>query len=137
MKRSAIARTSGVKKKRGTSAAKEKAKATKLWGEYIHKRDVVCRFCGRADGKLDAHHVLIRTFSSTRTDENNGVLLCYRDHQLMHSDSLEAVRFYVREFGGDDYLALRQKAYDGVGGKYPASFWVDEQRRLQKLLEEL
>lgn len=126
-----------VKKKRGTSAAKEKARADKAWGAYIHARDKVCQYCGKADGKLDAHHIMIRSFSATRTDEACGVLLCFQHHQLMHSDAMAAFNFYLGRLGEEGYDVLRRKAYDGVGGKYPASWWISERLRLEALLAEV
>lgn len=130
-----------VKKKRSTEAAKLKAKATQLWGQYIHARDRVCAACGKTDGKLDAHHIVVREFNATRTDETNGVLLCSSHHQMsresVHQDPHFAVCLYTRLLGVDGYAALRAKAYDGVNGKFGVDFWRGEIARLSALLESV
>lgn len=128
-----------VKRKRGTSAARERAKALTLWGRYIHLRDVYCQYCGKADGQLQAHHIIRKEFNATRTAEENGVLLCgWTCHRkVMHEDAFAAVQFYTRLLGVEGYEALRQKAYDGKDAKYPVSFWREEIERLSKLLEGL
>ncbi len=120
-----------VAKKRKPKSAK--ARADELWGAVIHLRDDRCRFCGKRDGKLDAHHVMIRSFLATRTDTNNGLLLCWpRCHQdIAHGDPTAAVNHYSRIYGLDGYNALRAKAYDGRGKKYPESFWRAEVERLE------
>jgi hypothetical protein len=122
-------------KRKPPTAAALKRKATKLWGEYVHLRDRVCQVCGKADGKLDAHHVMVRTFQATRADPANGVLVCYRDHQMLHSDPMTAVAFYTERFGAQGYFDLRNKAYSGVSQKYTASFWQAAIDELEELLE--
>lgn len=122
------------KAKRGTSTAALKRDALKAWGAYIHARDQVCQYCGKADGKLDAHHIMIRSFAATATDEGNGVLLDFQHHQLMHSDPMKAVIFYTKLLGQEGYEALRLKAYNGKDQRYPASFWKAECERLSGLL---
>jgi hypothetical protein len=128
-----------LKRKSGTSVAKEKAKATKLWGQYIHARDEVCQVCGGGDGKLDAHHIIVREFNATRTDELNGMLVhAFPCHQsVLHGDPFRAVQIYTERLGVEGYKLLREKAYNGRLGKYPASYWRDETERLSKLLGEL
>jgi hypothetical protein len=125
----------GVRAQRAGQPAALKRRATALWGEFIHRRDVVCQVCGKASGKLDAHHVMVRQFNATRTYEANGVLACFQDHQKLHSDPHFAVCFYTERFGELGYEALRRKAYDGVAGKYPASFWKAEIERLERALD--
>lgn len=124
-----------LKAKRGTSAAAAKRKADAVWSEFVKARDGRCLVCGRTEGRLNAHHVLIRSFNATRTDDMNGVTACFHCHQdKLHGDPAFAVAFYTRHYGQDVYEALRRKAYDGVGGKYPASFWQSEHERLRDLL---
>lgn len=144
MKRSAMPRatkpmTRGkpLAKKRGTSTAALKRKATTLWGQYVHARDVYCQRCGKGDGKLDAHHVLIKEFSMTRADPHNGVLLCFKCHGLMHSDPQEALIFYSRRYGIDGYQALRELAYSGSGRVMRAEHWQTAIDRLLALLEDV
>lgn len=127
------------KVKRAKTAGQLRKEATIAWGRYIHARDVFCQFCGKAGGKLDAHHLVPRERNATRTDENNGVLLCaYPCHKTyMHGDPFLAVQFYTRRLGVEGYQALRDKAYDGINSKYPVSYWRDECARLSALLEAL
>lgn len=89
-----------LKPKRGTTTAALKRKATTLWGEYVHARDAeTCQRCGRTDGRMNAHHVMVREFAMTRADPDNGVLLDKKCHDLMHDDPHEAIIFYVRGRG--------------------------------------
>lgn len=124
-------------KKRKPKTAK--ARADELWGAVIHLRDDCCRFCGKRDGKLDAHHVMIRSFLATRADPANGLLLCWpRCHQdIAHGDPIVAVNHYERIFGHEGYEALRAKAYAGRGAKYPEAFWRERVEALQAELVQL
>lgn len=57
-----------------------------LWGMVIHNRDSECKWCGKSDGKLDAHHIHGRGLF-VRWDSRNGLLLCYRCHNFrIHTD---------------------------------------------------
>lgn len=108
------------------------AQADTLWGAIIHLREDRCQFCGKRDGKMDAHHVLLRRFKATRTDTTNGVLVCFRCHQdVAHGDSWEAVKHYERILGHETYQALRDRAKAGVGAKYPESFWRERVAALE------
>lgn len=114
------------------------ARADELWGAIIHLRFDRCCFCGKPAhaGKMDAHHVCVRSFKATRTDENNGLLLCWpKCHQdVAHGDPFAAVVHYTRIFGVDGYKALRDKAQAGV--KANAAFWHSEVARLERVLAE-
>lgn len=89
-------------------------RADRLWGELIHLRDRCCQFCGKRDGKLDAHHICVRTFKATRFEPDNGILLCFRCHQdIAHGDPFTAVLHYER-LRGDRYRELREQAYAGA-----------------------
>ena len=126
----------GVKKKRATTAAELKRAADKAWGTYIHQRDQACRICGKADGKLDAHHIMPRTFAATRADPTCGIIVCFRCHRYVcHGpDPFAAVLEYERILGHDGYRALREKAYSGV--KANKDFWADRVLELAALLKE-
>ncbi len=126
-------------KPKKVSATAAKNRATETWSRYIHARDKWCQLCGKPDGVLNAHHILPKKhFTAVRTDEANGVLLCYRCHDRMHNgDSMEAVRFYTRLLGLNLYKALQTKALAGQGQKYPADFWIAERARLSQKLAEL
>jgi len=90
-------------------------RADRLWGELIHLRDRdVCQFCGKVDGKVDAHHILPRTFKATRWMADNGIIVCFRCHQdVAHGDPWAAVLHYER-LRGTRYLELREQAYAGA-----------------------
>lgn len=135
LKRSELKRGKPLKAKRGTSTAAKKRRAVQLWGEYVHARDIYCQRCGKGDGKLDAHHVMIRSFAATVADEYNGILLCFKCHGVMHSDPHEAVVFYTMRYGVQGYAALRQRAYDGQGKTLRAAHWEGEIARLRGRLE--
>lgn len=123
-------------KRKPATAAALRRKADKLWGQVIHTRDRACRFCGRTDGKLDAHHVMVRTFNATRCDSANGLLLCFRCHQdVAHGDPFAAVLEYERIFGPDGYRALREKAYAGC--KANVGFWSERISELSAELDRL
>jgi hypothetical protein len=113
------------------------AQADALWAAIIHLKFDRCQFCGKTDGKLDAHHVVIRGFKATRTDTSQGLLLCFQCHQnVAHGDPFKAVLMYERIFGHDGYQRLRAKALDGVGKKYPEAFWRDRVAALEAELAQ-
>lgn len=116
-----------------------KSKCDEMWGAVIHLRDDRCAFCGKRDKKLDAHHVMIRSWLATRSDERNGILLCWPTcHQdIAHGDPMAAFRHYERIFTPEGYQALRDKAWNGRGAKYGEAFWQAEHARLAVLLAEL
>ena len=77
------ARTDAMKR---WNAAKAKKKLDVLWSRIIHERDDHCRFCGRTEGMMNAHHVFSRRHTATRWDVRNGVLVCFSDHYRAHND---------------------------------------------------
>lgn len=104
-------------------------RADRLWGELIHLRDKRCQFCGKGDGKLDAHHICVRTFKATRWEPDNGILVCFRCHQdVAHGDPFTAVLHYER-LRGDRYRELRELAYAG------AKFGIQDLRDICARLE--
>lgn len=138
MKRSApLRRSSPPKKARAGTCAAKKRKATQLWGAWIHQRDVFCQRCGRGDGRMNAHHVMVREFAMTRADPHNGVLLCKKCHDVMHDDPLEAVKFYTARYGLEGYHALREKAYSGTGKTMREAHWDEAIALLQALMDAL
>lgn len=121
--------------KRGGATAWKK-KATKKWGEYVHARDRVCQVCGRGDVKLDAHHIMPRTYPATRALAANGLLLCVQHHtgrDGVHSDPQMALELYHRVLGVDGYERLRAMAL--AGAKTSVDFWKEQHDVLTKLLE--
>ena len=55
-------------------------KANKKWGEYVHLPEC-CAMCGTRSRKLDAHHIITKTYPSTRCKVMNGILLCICCHK--------------------------------------------------------
>lgn len=146
VKRTEIARKSSVKRKRSTSAAKKvsaktaRNKADEAWSKYVRARDnYTCQYCGRSGDHVNAHHVMIREFSATRCDPDNGVTVCGMPchTRVMHGQPDKAEAFYYRHLGPELLGHIRRKGYEGVGAKYGAPFWQEQREHLQKLLEAL
>jgi 5-methylcytosine-specific restriction endonuclease McrA len=54
--------------------------------QFVYERDNRrCRWCGRSNLALHIHHVTYRS-QGGQHDPDNLILLCYLDHQLVHSD---------------------------------------------------
>lgn len=68
------------------NAARAKRSLDKLWAARIKARDESCQFCGRTEGRLNAHHIFSRRHLATRWDLRNGVLICFTCHQRAHND---------------------------------------------------
>lgn len=121
-----------LKPKRATTTAALKRQALTKWGAVIHLKYDACQFCGRRDGKLDAHHIVDRGYAATFADSTNGVLLCATHHTLglqsVHRDSQFAVNLYALILGVDGYAALNAKAYAGVRAN--RAFWEGEIAKL-------
>lgn len=110
-------------------------RADRLWGELIHLRDKRCQFCGKGDGKLDAHHICVRTFKATRWEPDNGILVCFRCHQdVAHGDPFTAVLHYER-LRGDRYRELRELAY--AGAKHTVQDLRDICARLEAAIKDV
>jgi len=128
-----------LKPKRATTTAALKRQALTKWGAVIHLKYDACQFCGRRDGKLDAHHIVDRGYAATFADSTNGVLLCATHHTLglqsVHRDSQFAVNLYSLVLGVEGYAALNAKAYAGVRAN--RAFWEGEIAKLDAELVEL
>jgi hypothetical protein len=115
---------------------KEKAKATKLHSLYVRSRDnYTCRWCGlgKADGKqVQCAHILSRSISSTRTDENNAVTLCAKCHWKQTKNPLLWARWIEVELGSATLDALIERSVPGVKVD-----WGMEVDRLQALIGQL
>lgn len=59
-----------------------RAKRDKEWREAVMARDKCCRICKRAEGKLDAHHLIPKPFKEFRWDLDNGIILCFQHHKV-------------------------------------------------------
>jgi hypothetical protein len=78
-----------------------------LWGLVIHNRDKVCQWCGKVEGKLDAHHIFGRISRNVRWDKDNGILLCYYCHNWRLRKDSESFRgIAILKVGEKKYLEL-------------------------------
>jgi len=58
------------------------AKKDKEWREAVMTRDRCCRICKKADGRLNAHHLIPKQFKEFRWDVENGIILCFQHHKV-------------------------------------------------------
>jgi len=103
------------KRKKKSNSQILKSKLYDLWCEIIHS-EKQCELCGKADGKLDAHHIEGRKGVLLWTILN-GILLCFRCHRLgVHSEvsSVQAeYREKIAQKRGQDVLdKLKALRYD-------------------------
>jgi hypothetical protein len=108
--------------------------------QQSRRRLVAIRPSPRTDRLMNAHHVMIREFSATRCDPDNGITVCGMPchTQVMHGQPDKAEAFYYRHLGPERLAAVRRKGYEGVGAKYGAPHWqaeLEHLRRLSGLLE--
>jgi len=109
-----------------------------LWGQIIRARDKKCQWCGKADGKLDGHHIISkgRCSYSGMFDLDNGVCLCFRCHRvLMESHPVEYgdwIRLWLRN-KGLDYDELKQK-YEGAKTYFNKETYEIKKQILQDIL---
>jgi hypothetical protein len=122
------------KKKRQASAKSLKARATEAHSLYVRARDRACARCGLVKNRMECAHIFSRGYSATRTDELNAVALCSGCHRYLTRNPHEHVEFFQTRLGLDVYHALKEKAYQGTKGRYPASYWQAEITRLEELL---
>ena len=63
--------------------SKDKAKKDKAWRENVLTLgDNKCAICGKADGRLNAHHLIPKEFAEFRWESGNGMVLCVHHHTL-------------------------------------------------------
>jgi len=129
------------KKIRGRAVTdKEHAKeqATILHSLVVRARDGYrCRLCGATGRDMQCAHNFSRAKNATRTDEANAVCLCGGCHMRLTHNPHEHVEFFKHTVCGEaEYQRLYEKAYSGIGKRFPASFWQAEVERLTALLKE-
>lgn len=110
-----------------------KGRATKLHAQLVRSRGR-CEGCG-STANLQCCHILSRSFNSTRTDEDNAICGCASCHARWTQNPLLFGDFVRAHLGIDHLERIQAKAYAGVNGKYPESFWITECVRLSELLE--
>lgn len=110
----------------------DKAKATVLHSQIVRARGR-CQRCG-STLNLQCAHVVRRSYSWTRTDVDNAWCLCAKCHFAVDGDPHLFMVLVEMTIGNDAYMALRQKAQDGVRRKFD---WKNELERLTVLHAEL
>ncbi len=126
-----MTRSGPVKKKRGTSAATLKRKATVEHSLYVRERDGACVRCGTTSGRLQCAHIISRRYAATRTDEGNAYTLCATCHRRLTEWPHEHVAFFTAQLGSwEAYQALIEKANAGKDTIMRADFWQGEIDRL-------
>jgi len=61
----------------------KKTKEDEVWALSVKLRaGFKCEMCGWEGDKIDAHHIIPRTFSDIRHNVMNGIALCSRCHKL-------------------------------------------------------
>jgi hypothetical protein len=87
-------------------------KADRLWSKLVCRKGY-CEWCGKSDGKLDAHHIMGRARKNLRWDLRNGVCLCFRCHRIKcHGTDPELAQEYlnwIKEYKADDWQYLTDK----------------------------
>lgn len=86
-----------------------KKKCDKLWGEIIRSKGQ-CEWCGRMDMRLEAAHIISRTYSKTRHDLKNGLCLCSACHRKGHSFPTLFTEFVIQHIGQDELDRLHRQA---------------------------
>lgn len=76
-----------------------------VWSELVRSKGK-CEVCGRANGVLNAHHIIGRKNRTLRWDLKNGCCLCYQHHkggrQSAHEDP-EWFRFWLKGNRAEDF----------------------------------
>lgn len=110
----------------------DKGKATKLHSLIVRSRGK-CERCGESDySKLEAAHIISRTYSATRTDEKNAWALCHKCHARLTKWPREHSHFITETIGSEAYDEMRRRA-ETVTKKD----WTAELARLKERAKEL
>jgi hypothetical protein len=112
---------------------KAKAKATKLHSLVVRTRDkFTCRWCGRTredNVQIQCAHIISRSISATRTDEQNAVALCASCHWTQKKNPLVWALWIIDELGMDHLNDLLNRGQPNVKVD-----WDAEVERLEQLL---
>jgi len=105
-----------------------KGKASRLHSELVRRKGE-CERCGKKSN-LQCAHIVSRSYSATRVDLDNSYCLCAGCHMYFNKWPVEFGIFVFDTIGKDAYIALRQRALDGVGKRMN---WEKELERLSEL----
>jgi len=82
-----------------------KKKCDELWSKLIRQRaGNKCEYCGKSDGKIDAHHILSRRHFSVRWNLENGVALCRYHHQFFAHEDPVAFTEWLKTVKGNEVI---------------------------------
>ena len=69
------------------------------WSKLIKERDVVCQFAGCNSRVGEAHHwINTRKYKNTRYLLDNGIMLCFKHHRLVHDKGIRPPSRYFKKF---------------------------------------
>lgn len=69
------------------------------WSKLIKERDKVCQFAGCNNRVGEAHHwINTRKYKNTRYLLENGIMLCFKHHRLVHDKGIRPPSRYFKKF---------------------------------------
>lgn len=69
------------------------------WSKLIKERDKVCQFAGCNSRVGEAHHwINTRRYKNTRYLLENGIMLCFKHHRLVHDKGIRPPSRYFKKF---------------------------------------
>lgn len=69
------------------------------WSKLIKERDKVCQFAGCNSRVGEAHHwINTRKYQNTRYLLDNGIMLCFKHHRLVHDKGIRPPSRYFKKF---------------------------------------
>ena len=91
-----------------TNRKKLDEQSLKLWSLCVRARDKTCRNCG-SDYRLQAHHLVQRTYKLSRYNLENGLTLCSSCHFSEHVNPEKFRRMIIGVIGEKRYTELHDK----------------------------
>ena len=84
------------------------AQCLELWSKCIRTKQRVCRNCG-SDYRLQAHHIVQRTYKLSRYNTQNGLCLCAGCHFTEKIDPERFRSMIIGIIGEETYIAMQNK----------------------------
>lgn len=84
------------------------AKCLELWSKCVRTKQRVCRNCG-SDYRLQAHHIVQRTYKLSRYNTQNGLCLCAGCHFTEKIDPERFRSMIIGIIGEETYIAMQEK----------------------------
>ena len=98
-----------------------KKKLDKLWSECVRAKFKRCQWCGKKEGKLDAHHIITKSRSGYvgRWNLQNSILLCFYCHRgKAHGSYQVEYSDFIRR-----WLSKQDLDYDQLKETYDGAVW--------------